>query len=157
MSKKNCTVIDTPIGKLGIQVVEDYITSIDFLHQNTALVAPACSLSKKTVTQLNQYFANPETVFDLPLYFNGTPFQQRIWHYLATTLTSGTTITYGELAKLFHTSARAIGNACRRNPIPIIVPCHRVLAKNHLGGFSGQKTGKLMNIKHFLLTHEQSI
>lgn len=156
MDKKNYTVIETPIGKLGIQIAEDSIASVDFLHQNTALITPACSLSQKAVTQIHQYFSNPKTVFDLPLYFNGTPFQQRVWHYLAT-MHAGTTITYGELAELLHTSARAIGNACRNNPIPVILPCHRVLAKNHLGGFSGKTTGKPTDIKHFLITHENPI
>jgi methylated-DNA-[protein]-cysteine S-methyltransferase len=151
--EKNHTVIDTPIGKLGICIEDNSITQVNFLSPSAALIPPTSPLSKKVVAQINHYFSDPNTVFDLPLHFNGTPFQHRVWQYLAK-MAPGTTITYGELAKLLRTSARAIGNACRHNPIPLIVPCHRVLAKNSVGGFMGQKTGKFTNIKRHLLTHE---
>ena len=67
---------------------------------------------------------------------------------------SGETKTYGELALELKTSARAIGQACRKNPISIVIPCHRVTAKNNLGGFAGKKSGRLLDIKKYLLMHE---
>ena len=64
-------------------------------------------------------------------------------------------MTYGELAQQLGTSARAIGQACRTNPVPIIVPCHRVIAANHAGGYAGHTSGKLLAIKKYLLDHEK--
>jgi methylated-DNA-[protein]-cysteine S-methyltransferase len=66
-------------------------------------------------------------------------------------------MTYQELADKLQTSPRAIGNACRANPTPIIVPCHRIVAKSHMGGFAGDTQGKLLDIKKWLLEHEKGI
>jgi methylated-DNA-[protein]-cysteine S-methyltransferase len=62
--------------------------------------------------------------------------------------------TYGELAKILNTSARAVGNACRRNPVPLIVPCHRIVAATGIGGYAGRTSGDVHNIKRELLQHE---
>ena len=69
----------------------------------------------------------------------------------------GKTKSYGELAQELKTSARAIGNACRHNPLPIIIPCHRIVAKNNLGGYNGATEGKMLNIKEWLLQHEKKL
>ncbi len=84
----------------------------------------------------------------------GTAFQKRVWQALCN-IPPGTTKTYGELAKELHTSPRAIGNACRKNPLPIIIPCHRVVAKNSLGGYAGARTGELIEFKKWLLENEK--
>ncbi|MDH5259570.1 MAG: MGMT family protein, partial [Gammaproteobacteria bacterium] len=67
---------------------------------------------------------------------------------------AGKTLTYGDVAKLLDSSPRAVGNACRRNPIPLLIPCHRIVAKNGTGGFAGQKSGPVFDIKCWLLDHE---
>jgi methylated-DNA-[protein]-cysteine S-methyltransferase len=94
--------------------------------------------------QLDQYFAGSRTTFDLKLAPAGTPFQQRVWAELAR-IPAGTTITYGELAaRAGHAgAARAVGAAVGRNPISIVVPCHRVVAADgHLGGYAGGSARK---------------
>ena len=68
---------------------------------------------------------------------------------------AGKTLSYGVLAKKLDTSARAVGNACRANPVPIIVPCHRVVASNGMGGFMGKRSGSPLDLKHWLLAHER--
>jgi methylated-DNA-[protein]-cysteine S-methyltransferase len=82
----------------------------------------------------------------------GTVFQQRVWQAIAS-IPLGQTRSYGQLAEQLNSGPRAVANACGANRIPLIIPCHRVLAKNGLGGFmQGKKNG--LNIKRWLLAHE---
>lgn len=94
---------------------------------------------------LNQYFAGKDTNFNHPIATSGTKFQQQVWQQIAK-IPYGKVMTYGEIAKKINSSPRAVGNACGKNPIPIIIPCHRVTAKNGLGGFSfGDKNSNKFN------------
>ena len=88
--------------------------------------------------QLERYFSDPATEFKLPLSLEGTPFQKRVWQQLRA-IPAGEIRTYGWLAKKLNSSAQAVGNACRSNPVPIIVPCHRVVSAKGAGGFAGKK------------------
>jgi methylated-DNA-[protein]-cysteine S-methyltransferase len=87
------------------------------------------------------------------LHAAGTAFQQRVWQAMRE-IPLGETISYGALAKQLNSSARAVGNACRTNPIPIIIPCHRIVAKHGIGGFSGMIQGTRITMKEWLLRHE---
>ena len=149
--------IDTPIGKLGIKINNGKLTDIewvqDFGVQDFEPLQENCALQNNVSKQLQQYFINPRHKFNLPLDPEGTKFQKRVWQALCD-IPPGATKTYGKLAKQLNTSPRAIGNACRKNPIPIVIPCHRVVAKNSLGGFGGERQGKLIAIKGWLLNHE---
>nr|VFK44850.1 MAG: methylated-DNA-[protein]-cysteine S-methyltransferase [Candidatus Kentron sp. TC]VFK47134.1 MAG: methylated-DNA-[protein]-cysteine S-methyltransferase [Candidatus Kentron sp. TC] len=111
------------------------------------------SVVADAVEQLGRYFEDPEWRFELPLAPGGTPFQQRVWQALQS-IPSGETISYGTLAARLGTCARAVGNACRGNPIPIIIPCHRVVGVRGPGGFMGSRAGEPLAIKKWLLTHE---
>ena len=84
----------------------------------------------------------------------GTDFQLKVWHQL-TAIPYGDTVTYGEVSDTLNSSARAVGGACRRNPIPVIVPCHRVTSATGIGGFSGRVVGKFIERKQWLLQHEK--
>lgn len=147
-------IIDSPIGNLGIKTNDSYLIQLDFLTDNHALLTPTSAIAEKVVTQLNHYFNDSKYVFSLDLFLNGTTFQQKVWKALQK-ISVGSVKTYGEVAKNLASGARAIGNACRRNPIPIIVPCHRVVATNHIGGFAGNISGNFKEIKCWLLQHEQ--
>ena len=92
----------------------------------------------------------------LTLLVEGTPFQKAVWAALLR-IPQGETRSYQALAKQLKTSPRAVGNACRANPLALIVPCHRVLAKSGLGGFCGKKAGKYLKIKTWLLAHEGAL
>lgn len=85
---------------------------------------------------------------------NGTAFQKRVWAELLN-IPPGKTITYSELAKKLHTHPRAIGQACRANPLPVTIPCHRVVGKNSLGGYFGKTHGKMLTRKQELLASEK--
>lgn len=147
------TTIPSPIGFLTLQLSESKLSGIDYATTSTPSTSSQNKIIQVICDELAAYFKNPSHSFTIPLHLHGTPFQQRVWEALRR-IPSGTTLTYGDLAKQLHTSPRAIGNACRANPIPIIIPCHRILAKNHLGGYTGKTNGKMLAIKQWLLQHE---
>ena len=103
--------------------------------------------------QLDEYFAGTRRTFDLPLHPSGTPFQQRVWEVLRS-IDYGTTITYGEQARRLGSpaSVRAVGGANGRNPIGIVVPCHRVVGSD--GSLTGFAAG--VDSKRWLLEHERT-
>jgi methylated-DNA-[protein]-cysteine S-methyltransferase len=145
-------IIQTPIGKLGIFTVDQFLTRLDFLADDKALITPNGEILENVVNQINQYFLCPSFKFNLPYQLQGTPFQNKVWQALSK-LPIQKTVSYGVLAKKLKTGARAIGNACRSNPLPILIPCHRVIAKSSLGGYKGKE----MAIKKWLLNHESYV
>jgi methylated-DNA-[protein]-cysteine S-methyltransferase len=147
-------VIAAPFGRLGIHA-QEALTSIDFVSNRIPLLSPRTLLARKVCALLKAYFANPNTHFDVPLAPGGTDFQQRAWRALRR-IPSGTARTYGELAHTLKSAPRAVGGACRANPIPIVVPCHRVVAANGPGGFMGATRGRALDIKRWLLVHEST-
>lgn len=103
---------------------------------------------------LDAYFTHPASAFDVPLDPTGTPFQREVWRQLQA-IDVGRTRFYGDVAQRLGTSARAVGNACRANPIALVVPCHRVVSTQGLGGYSGATSGWKLSVKQWLLEHEQ--
>lgn len=142
-------IIQTPIGKLGILTANQFLTRIDFLTPENALIKPKDEFLSNIVDQLNHYFKYPSFQFTIPYQLQGTPFQISVWETLSK-ITRQKNISYGMLAKKLKTGARAIGNACRMNPLPILIPCHRVVAQKTLGGYKG----KQITLKKWLLNHE---
>lgn len=140
------------LGNITLAFQHDKLLKLEFLADDSKK-SPQNALTKSVTTELAQYFKNPKHCFNVPMHLEGTPFQKSVWRALQQ-IPPGKTMTYGTLAKKLKTSARAIGQACRTNPIPIIIPCHRVIAANHLGGYAGKRKGRMMNIKQWLLQHE---
>jgi methylated-DNA-[protein]-cysteine S-methyltransferase len=154
-------VIAAPFGCLGIttEMVDGslMLAHIRYLPASAKHKAPGNALAALVEEQCYAYFADPRTVFDLPLKTQGTDFQQRVWHAIAQ-LQSGERITYGAIAARLHSGARAVGGACGANYFPLVIPCHRVVAKANLGGFMGQDApGLYRNIKLWLLNHEARV
>ncbi len=137
---------------LGIQTTVRGLSGIEFLPLQREIV-PATALAERVAMQLENYFADPGWRFDLPLDLQGSEFQLRVWRRLGE-IPAGGPLSYGELAADIGSGARAVGNACRRNPVPLVLPCHRVVAKSGLGGFAGSTRGGFMPIKQALLAHE---
>lgn len=146
-------VLDSPVGKIGIRLHGNVLIAIDMLPPSTRVHRPVTSVGQRIVQQLTAYFEGQRAVFNLQVQPTGTPFQLTVWDALLD-IPVGATLTYGALAKRLHTSARAVGNACRANPIPIIVPCHRVVAVNGIGGYAGATSGPELQRKRWLLEHE---
>jgi len=146
-------IVSWPTFSLGICCNGDAIVAIDFLEPCDER-AGRQPLAQAAVRQLRGYLKDPSAVFSLPLAPAGTPFQQRVWAGIAA-IPAGQTKSYGELASELGSSPRAVGNACGRNPYPVVVPCHRVVAaRGGLGGFSRQRGGFLLDVKRWLLHHE---
>ncbi|OGI56211.1 MAG: hypothetical protein A2V58_04350 [Candidatus Muproteobacteria bacterium RBG_19FT_COMBO_61_10] len=150
--EKYHAIIASPCGMLGI-VADDAVRCIDFLPARMAARSPATPLARATVRQLKAYFRDARWQFDLPLVLTGTEHQRRVWRVLQT-IPVGEVLCYGDVARRLNSGARAVGGACGRNPLPIIVPCHRVVASNGLGGFSGGPVAHATDIKQWLLRHE---
>jgi methylated-DNA-[protein]-cysteine S-methyltransferase len=148
-------VIDTPPGRLAITTDKEFLLGIAYVDRRTALQGPATELARDAVEQLQRYFSDPTFRFNLPLHTAGTAHQQKVWRQLQT-IEPGETMTYGELATSIGSGARAVGNSCRHNPISIVIPCHRVVAANGIGGYGGHVDGKVLDRKYWLLRHEQA-
>ena len=149
-------IISTPVGHLGIITDNQHLLKIDFLSPSSRLFLPQDSLTQKVIKQLNEYFLRPSNyIFNLPIHLTGTTLQVNVWSKLKK-IPPGKTLTYSELANQVKTHPRVIGNICRANPIPIVIPCHRVIAKQSLGGFCGKTSGHWPQIKQWLLDKEKS-
>ena len=127
---------NTPVGDITVTESEGCITGLTF-DKSCPGQCLRTALLESCERQLMEYFRGERSTFELPLHMEGTAFQRRVWQALAD-IPYGESITYAELAKLIGSpgGARATGNACGANPIAIIVPCHRVLGKNGLGGYA---------------------
>lgn len=148
--------IVAPFAVLGIRTEEDWLTNIDYLPLNTSLLSPVNPLAKEVCKQLKSYIIEPNFVFDLSLHISGTTHQRRVWEAIQV-IPSGNTSSYGDIATQLHSAPRAVGRACGANRLPIIIPCHRVIAKNGgLGGFMNASAGFALDIKRWLLRHECS-
>ena len=146
-------VIQSPLGSLRLSLSAKGLQRLEYLAPGSGLLPAASALSKKISQQLIAYFAGDAQTFDIPLDLIGTCYQKKVWTELLQ-LGFGETLSYGTLAQKIDSGARAVGNACRNNPILIIVPCHRVLRKDASGGYAGQNEGIMMQRKLWLLRHE---
>ncbi len=141
-------VVDSPLGLLTITQDGDSIVALAWGAR--ARTTPT-SLLSRAADQLEAYFAGRRREFDLPLDPAGSAFRRRVWSQMRR-IPFGETVSYGTLAKRLDTAARAVGGACGANPIPILIPCHRVLAGGgRIGGYSG---GSGVDTKRFLLALE---
>jgi methylated-DNA-[protein]-cysteine S-methyltransferase len=133
--------MDSPVGRLVLESDENVLIGV-WLRSDARMAGgsghDAPPVLKETVTQLEEYFARQRTEFDIPMELDGTSFQKEVWAELSR-IPYGQTISYGELARRVGRpkGPRAVGQANGRNPIAIIVPCHRVLASNGIGGYGG--------------------
>ena len=148
--------VRTPFATLGVTTTETHLTGIRFLSPSVPALAPRRgSIAHLACVQLQAYLDDPRFDFDLPLALSGTRHRLAVWEAMQR-IPAGRTRTYGELAQELASSARAVGGACGANPIPVVVPCHRVIAAGRaIGGFMGAKTeGFELGIKRWLLGHE---
>ncbi|HWH11837.1 MAG TPA: methylated-DNA--[protein]-cysteine S-methyltransferase [Solirubrobacteraceae bacterium] len=149
--------LDTPIGRLILEGTDVALTRV--LLPNAAADAPpaptaiadAGPVVSSAARQLDEYFAGRRTVFEIPFEIDGTPFQQDVWRALGE-IPYAETVSYTELAEIVGRprACRAVGQANGANPLPIVLPCHRVLAAGRrIGGYGGG-----LDCKHRLLAHE---
>ncbi|WP_377193466.1 methylated-DNA--[protein]-cysteine S-methyltransferase [Ruegeria meonggei] len=141
--------VETQFGRLGVEETDGAITRLVWNGQDDA---PDTPLLQEAAAQLAAYDQGRLDRFDLPYRVGGSEFQQRVCD-LMFAIPLGETRTYGDIARELGQPAQPVGRACGANPIPVIIPCHRVLAANSLGGFSGDGG---IETKVALLRHERA-
>src|SRR5512139_1774064 len=148
-------VVDAPFGAVAIDIDGDFISGLRFV-QAVEPVRPICDLAGEAADQLGRYFKDSGFRFNLPMKIHGTPFQVRVWEAIAA-IPCSKMRTYGELALALDAPARAVGQACGDNRLPIVIPCHRVVSADGLGGFAHASGGFPTTVKRWLLEHEGAL
>ena len=146
--------LPTPFCMLGICCEADTLTGINFLELDATLQLPTQAFAQEVCKQLQAYFIDPNFHFNISLKLDGTAHQTKVWRAISA-IPPGQTRNYGDLSTLLASSPRAVGQACGSNPIPIVIPCHRVVSKSGIGGFIHQRGGNALDIKRWLLTYEK--
>jgi len=147
-------VVAAPFGGIGVRVADGMVGETLYLPASIKPQPPQSPLAREVVRQIRAYLRDPAHVFDLPLAERGSEFQRRVWAEIAA-IPSGETLSYGDVARRIRSGPRAVGGACGANWFSLIIPCHRVLAANGIGGFGDAgDDGTYMQIKRWLLAHE---
>ena len=146
-------VIEFPKMKVAVATRDGRIAAIRYLRRSAEAKDPENALAERAARQLERYREDPDAKFDLPLLIEGTPFQKSVWEAMCA-IRRGWTLTYGELARKLGGEARAVGQACGDNKLPIVIPCHRVVGAGGIGGFGHATGGYLIEAKRWLLMHE---
>jgi len=149
-------VFEAPFGALGARALDDTLYELVFLPPGTPCRQPTTPLLEQLAAELAPYYRDPGHRFSLALHPRGTPYRQRVWQALQA-IPAGQTRSYGELARSLATAPRALGQAVGDNPLPVLIPCHRVIAADGgLGGCNHSRTGFTQDIKRWLLQHEHA-
>jgi methylated-DNA-[protein]-cysteine S-methyltransferase len=146
-------ILAAPFCHLGACFSGTVLTRLDFLPEAARPTAMHDKRVRRLANELAAYWRNPAHRFELPFEPAGTPFQLRVWRALME-IEPGKPTTYGALASQLGTAARAVGQACGANPLPILIPCHRVVSAQGLGGFMHAASGAPLDFKNWLLAHE---
>jgi len=146
--------LDTPFGLVGVRIEGDALAEIVYLPRSAGALAPTNALAERACAQIERYVADPGYRFKLPLKPVGTAFQRRVWDRIAA-IPRGETRTYGDIARMLRSAPRAVGQACGTNYFPLVIPCHRVVAAGGIGGFAHNSSGYLIEVKRWLLRHEE--
>ena len=158
MLEKYEMVFISPIGPIGVNSSNEHIIKIKF-DLNLIEIRPKDLFLKKVRDQLDLYFKKKLTKFTIPYILSGTNYQKRVLKEVAN-ICFGDQKTYSDIAQKINTHPRPVGNACRENPIQLLIPCHRVIGKNNIGGFSGEDirvNGDMMVVKKNLLALEKEM
>jgi len=147
-------IVGFPKMKVAVKTRGERVAEIRYLPLSASIAEPRSPLAERAARQLERYREDPDTRFELPLLVEGTPFQRRLWEALCE-IPRGKTLTYGALAQRLGAEARAVGQACGDNRLPIVIPCHRVVASGGIGGFAHSTRGYLVEAKRWLLAHER--
>ncbi|KTD55372.1 methylated-DNA--[protein]-cysteine S-methyltransferase [Legionella quateirensis] len=146
------SIFTTPWGRLEVAHDEHFVFNASFTQKSGS---PAnTNLAHVIGEELEAYYADPHHRFHLQLKPKGSLYQLNVWNALLV-IPVGRTLTYGELAIKLQSSPRAIGQACKRNPLALFIPCHRVVGKDNLGGYMGNPES--ISYKEALLAHEAGI
>ena len=145
-------IIPAPFGAVGINTQNDFLVGLRLLPMSQPEKSSANPFVQHVASVIKQYLQDATVSLDIPIAISGTPFQKRVWQAIAS-IPSGHTVSYSELAEMVASGPRAVANVCGANHVPLVIPCHRVVAKSGLGGFmQGEAHG--LAVKQWLLEHE---
>jgi len=148
-------IVPAPFGYVGIRTEAGVLCELVYLPHTDRVKPPDDSFTEIVVQQVTCYLKDPDYQFNLSLAKVGTPFQRKVWNEIAS-IPSGEVLTYGEVATRIQSAPRAVGQACGANWFPLVIPCHRVIGRNGLGGFArhGSADCFYVGVKRWLLEHE---
>ena len=145
--------IEAPFAVIAVREVNEVLTDIEYLPRGAAPLKPQTRFAREVCRQLRAYLHDPAFVFDLPFQVSGTAFQKKVWMRVRA-IPAGRVLSYTEVARETRSAPRPVGGACGANRIPILIPCHRVVASRGIGGFMHARSGSPIAIKRWLLNHE---
>lgn len=146
--------IAMPFAVVGVRTEGDHLTRLEYLPIGAATLAPIDALSREVHRQLLAFLRDSSHPFDLPCRVRGSDFQISVWDAIRD-IPCGQTRSYGQIARSLRTAARAVGSCCGVNRFPLVIPCHRVVGAEGIGGFMHTRAeGGALNIKRWLLRHE---
>jgi methylated-DNA-[protein]-cysteine S-methyltransferase len=140
--------VDTPAGQLILYSQQGVVTNLDWGFDNDT-----DPQDHEIQQKFRQFWLKHDKPININLLKQGSPYRHKVWAELCK-IPFGETMTYSALAAKIGSSARAVGNACRDNPYPVIIPCHRVVSVSGMGGYCGHTNGDFMAIKYKLLNYE---
>lgn len=146
-------VLPAPFGALGLRERDGAVAEIVFLPPGTPLIPPSTPACRAVAAWIAAYLADPRAAPPTETLPAGTDFQRRVWAAIAR-IPRGEVRRYAELARELGSVPRAVGQACGANPLPLLIPCHRVISATGLGGFAHAREGYLTETKRWLLRHE---
>jgi methylated-DNA-[protein]-cysteine S-methyltransferase len=157
--KRFDAIMAAPWGRVGIRTSDAAVTAIFYLPPGAGLQPASEPLAAEAVRQIEAYLRDPDHRFDLPLALQATSFRRQVWDAICA-IPRGGTATYGDIARRVQAMPQAVGQACGDNPFPIVIPCHRVVGRNSLGGFAHDResaAGFHSEVKRWLLVHEGAL
>lgn len=142
-----------PFAVLGIRTIGERVAGIEYLPRGAPVLKPQTAFAHEVCRQLSAYLKKPSFEFDLAFDYDGTDFQKRVWKAVHA-IPSGSVQSYRDVARKIGSAPRPVGTACGANLIPILIPCHRVVASRGIGGFMNTRRGAPIEVKRWLLHHE---
>ncbi len=146
-------IIQTPIAKFGLYAKGDVLIKSEWVLDKRIVRQPETEFLGKIMQQINDFWRGTFLFSSIPMLRQGTEYRIKVMEELCR-IPVGETRTYADLAVSLASGPRAIGGACRHNPFPLLIPCHRVVSSSGIGGYSGETIGELPGIKQKLLTYE---
>ena len=147
--------MEAPFAVLGVRTIGKRLVRIDYLPRVAAPLKPQTPFAREVCRQLKAYLKEPNFDFDLTFDYDGTDFQTKVWKAVRS-IPVGSVLSYQQVARRIGSAPRPVGTACGANHIPILIPCHRVVGSRGIGGFMNARRGAAIDVKRWLLHHENS-
>lgn len=145
--------VEFPKFKVGVATRDGVVTELKYLPLSFASISSKSELARRAAQQLEAYRRDANSQFDLPVVVEGSELQTSVWKAMCA-IPRGKTRTYGDVARELGTDPREVGQCCGDNRLPLVIPCHRIVAADGIGGFGHATSGYLLEAKRWLLMHE---